>query len=552
MGEHSFRTVWLILTAVALISTAFLVGRPTNPTASGSDASHAAGPGRSRAVLATFALSLLFLTGYTAVILVGEDFTAYDNAQFTTYSLRGIDFPNPIWKESGRFFPLGLQQFNLLGRVTRSLAGYHAFAIAEILILFSILLALDRALNISARAALAAVVLMLPSVLQAFLGLIYQECDVVFWLACMALSVEFFARARSVWWALAAVLSAQFALYYKEPVFLFLLAFTGFRMFLRGRHSGSVYAAFRDAETRLDLAIAALSLAFLAYYAIAILPNFHPGYLAEHQVSRLQTARAYLRSDLLIWVFAAFTLARFYRLVRGTAGPALLWDGMACGALAYFAAYLALGMVSEYYLAPADLIAALYLGRFLLLSWDRMRIRSRVVCAAAAVIVVGQILDSATLCVVGRKYVIQRKASVANLIIAMRAHDPGRVTRLDFPLTPPLGVAEFAAYLSYRGVPVEELGHAYSDGAGVEFYSARMSQTGRCVPFHDFVCHAGAAPDGDLAVVFPDDVYPQCEHRLHYELEQKLLARVPQSRARVFFFRSLDFIWSYADRLRPH
>ncbi len=48
----------------------------------------------------------------------------YGNAQFTTRTVfAGIDFPNPIWKESGRFFPLGLQQFNLLGRVTRKPPG---------------------------------------------------------------------------------------------------------------------------------------------------------------------------------------------------------------------------------------------------------------------------------------------------------------------------------------------------------------------------------------------------------------------------------------------
>jgi len=552
LGEHSFWLVWLSLTVAALILTAVLVRRPAPPASSSFDAPLPAGPDRSRrSGPYILTLSILFLTGYVAVILVGEEFTAYDNAQFTMYSVRGIPFPNPIWREAGRFFPLGLQQFNLLGRFTRSAAGYHAFAILQTVILFSILLVLDERLCGPARAVLAALALVLPSVVHSFLGLIYPECDVLFWLACLALSVQLFARTRSVRWALFAVLSAQFALYYKEPVFLFLLTFAVVRILLRAKCSGSLRKDFRNVETRLDLSIAAVSLAFVAFYAIVILSNSSLQYLAEHQISRFQTARAYLRFDWLVWVFAAFTLVRMYHVVRGAAAPVLLWDGLACGAMVYFFAYLALRMVSEYYLAPADLIALLYLGRFLLLSWGGMRTPFRAVSAAVAALVVVQILDWSVIRVVERKYVIQRKASVANVIVAMRTRDPGRVKRLYFPFTSPLGVAEFAAYLSYRSVPVEEVGHASSGGAHVEFYSAQMSQTGRCVPFHDFVCHAGPAPDQDLAVVFPDDTYPSSGFKLHHELEQKLVARDPPSRARAVFFRSLERIWHFADQLRP-
>lgn len=546
--EHSFWPVWLLLTAVALVSTALLVRRPASSPASAFDAPLPAG--HSRRTAATFAFSILFLTAYLAVILVGEEFTGYDNSQFTMYSVRGVNFPNPIWRESGRFFPLGLQQFNVLRHVTRSAVGYHAVGVLQIIVLFSIILMLDQQLSVAARAALAALTLVLPSVVHSFMGLIYPECDVAFWITCLALSVEFFARTRSVGWALAAVLSTQFALYYKEPVFLFLLTFALVRVFLRVKCSGSLREEFGEAETRLDLSIAAMSLAFVAFYSIAILGNSHLLYLEEHHVSRLQTVYAYLRFDWLIWVFAAFTLARMYRVVRGTAAPALLWDGLACGALAYVFAYLALGMVSEYYLAPADLIAVLYLGRFLFLSWDGMTTPRRALSGALTLLVVIHILDWSTIRVVERKYVIQRKASVANVIVAMRTRDPGRVKRLYFPFTPPLGVAEFAAYLTYRSVPVEQVGHASSDGARVELYSPLISRTGRCAPLQEFLCHAGPAPDGELTVVLPDDTYPSSGFKLHHELEQKLILRDPPSRARALYFRSLDKVWSFADKLR--
>jgi hypothetical protein len=546
LGEHSFWPVWLTLTAVALVSTALLLRPKPGPTAS-RDAPLPVSFGRSRGTAASITLLALFLAGYIAVMLVGEDFTSWDNSVFTLYSLRGIDFPPPIYRDSGRFNALGYQQFNLLGRVNRSVVGYHAFPICEMLMVVSIFLVLEDRLSIASRAALAAFVLVLPSVVVAVVSLVYMDCDVMFWLACVALSVELFARTRSVWWALAAVLSAQFALYYKETVFLFLLTFAGARILLRARRSGSVREAFRDAEARLDLAIAGVSLAFAAFYAIVILSNSHLSYLVDTRISLLQTLSAYLRMDWLVWIFAVFTIIRMYRVLRGAAAPVLLWDGLACGALVWFAAFLAMGMVKEYYLALADLIAALYLGRFLCLSWGGMRIPVRAVAAGLAILVIVQSLDLSTLRIVGRKYVVQREVSAANVIVGMRARESGRATRLYFPFTSPFAVVEFAAYLSYRGVPVEGAGRASSDDVGVELYSAKILQTGRCYPTRDFICHPGPAGDEDLVVVFPDDAVSPSEAKLHHELEEKLVARDPPSRARALFFLSLEFLWKCAN-----
>jgi hypothetical protein len=55
----------------------------------------------------------------------------------------------------------------------------------------------------------------------------------------------------------------------------------------------------------------------------------------------------------------------------------LLWDGLAVGGVACFFGYLFLGMFSHYYLAPVDLIAVLYVGRFAILSWPSMHGWSR-------------------------------------------------------------------------------------------------------------------------------------------------------------------------------
>src|ERR1035441_4769592 len=119
---------------------------------------------RSRRTIAAVALALLavFLVGYVTVNVLTEKFAFYDDIQFTLYSLKGFSYPPPIWRPQGRFFPLGMQEFNLLGHVTRTVVGFHILLIAQILILSCVLLTVDRELNIAGRAALVPVFLCAP------------------------------------------------------------------------------------------------------------------------------------------------------------------------------------------------------------------------------------------------------------------------------------------------------------------------------------------------------------------------------------------------------
>jgi hypothetical protein len=496
--------------------------------------------------VAPIALLVLFLGAYIAVMLAGEDFSGYDNSQFTLYSLRGIDLPTPIWRESGRFFPLGFQQFNLVGRMNRSVAAYHAIPICQLLALAAILMVVGDGISVAKRAALSAFALFLPSVALTLSALIYTESDVVFWLACMALGVHRFARTRSIGWALAAVLSAQFALYAKEPVFLFVLTFAVIRMLMRARNYNSLRETFRDPEARLDTAIAATAVMYCVYYAVVILSDTRLGYLVLARRTPLETLRWYLQLDWLIWILAGAISVRMYRVLRGRAAPELLWDGLACGASIYFIAYLCMGMVNNYYLAPADLFAAVYLGRRLFLSWGTMQPPARVVSSGLALLVIVQSLDLSALYLVERKYVVQRKSLIATIILDSASANRGRVTRLYFPFTPPYGLSEFAAYLSYRGVPVETEGHASRDGSIVELSGSKIGQTGRCVAIRDFICRAASPGENDLTVVLPDDTYTMAESKQYRALEHELLARDAQERAHGRFFRTLDFVWKWA------
>lgn len=450
------------------------------------------------------------------MILIGEDFAWYDDAQLTEYSLRGIDFPPTIWPEGGRFYPLGLQEFNLIVHFTRSVAGYHALSIAEVLALVFLLLILDDKLSIAARTVLIVVTLLLPSLLIIFMGLIYTERNVVFLLVCLAFSVKMFERSRSLYWALAAVVSSQVMLYLKEPVFLLLLGFAGARLILRRR--------LDDEESRLDWCLAAISLVFLAFYAMMMFPHTSSEYLAAYRKPLAETVRFYMKSDPLVWVFAAIVPVRMLRIFRGQAIPELLWDGLACGAMLYFLAYLGLRMTNEYFLAPVDLIAVFYLGRLLLSSWGQMQPGFRIAAATLAASILYLNVPLSAFNIFERKYFLHEKVAIANVLLERYHYDPQLAKKLYFPFTKDFQLSEFAAYLNYRGLPMEDdLG---ASGAGyLKISGARFSKVARCMGYKRFVCHPGGAPDpGSLIVVLPDDDVSPAEKALDLKSRQTLLS----------------------------
>ena len=232
-----FWPIWSAITAISVMLVIWVVpGKKSVPLDSIRSRRHDWSP---TAILAVTFLCL-FLACYIAGSLVWEDFTYYDNSHFTNGTLAGHDVHIQISPEAGRFFPLALQEFSLVRHVTSSVIGYHALPIVQLLLLTGILLVLDEELSIKARVALITLALVTPSILISFSGLIYMEWNVIFCLVCLAWSVKRFEQTRSTAWAVAAVISSQFMLYYKETAFLLLLGFAGGRLLLRcwiGNHA---------------------------------------------------------------------------------------------------------------------------------------------------------------------------------------------------------------------------------------------------------------------------------------------------------------------------
>jgi hypothetical protein len=204
---------------------------------------------------------------------------------------------------------------------------------------------------------------------------------------------------------------------------------------------------------------------------------------------------------------------------------------LACGGVAVFAAYLYLGLFSAYYLAPVDFVAVLYIGRLAFLRWPRLGSRTRAVLAALCVLVLFQNLTMSAVRLYERKNAIHAKAAIASVVRARHEEDGEKSLRLFFPFASPYQVMEFAAYLSYRGVPVEGVPAGPAVSTRVMLLSPSVERAGPCVPYEQIVCRpASAAEHGELVVVLPDDGASDRETTLYYRGGELLLTYEPQPR----------------------
>jgi hypothetical protein len=481
-------------------------------------------------ILAIVSLSIL-LGFYIAGSLVWEDFTYYDNSYFTNGTIIGKNIPVQILPSDGRFFPLGHQEYNVIRHFTTSVVGYHSLRIVQLVLLCGLLLFFDDELNIWARFALTVAVLITPSFLISFSGLIYPEWNVIFALICLAWSVKRFEQTQSGAWAAAAVVSSQVLLYYKETAFLLLIGFAVGRLLLRawnGTGSRWDFQRLREPESRLDICLTLLGGFFFVYYLVSMYPNYNTGYADEAQLPLSQIVISYLKLDLLVWVLAAVVFVRVVQILRRKTAPMPLWDGLALGAVGCLVAYLILRMNAGYFLAPADIIAVLYLGHLIFLSLERMTSPQKLCVASVLVLVVLQDFSLSAFRMYERKNVIHAKAEIAKAIKRQYVSDPASVARLFFPYAQPFHIMEFVSYLNYIGVPVEQVPAAPAAGPSVVI-AGRVFHTDAPCGYRAFLCHADDHPNpGDLIVVLPDDFTQTAELESYQREDDPLFSYRPR------------------------
>ncbi|MEO6598798.1 MAG: hypothetical protein ABIQ16_02930 [Polyangiaceae bacterium] len=504
--------------------------------------------------LAAFGVAL---AAYIFLIFYKDDFADYDDDIFTSFSLRGKNHSPPIWPNEGRFFPLAHQEFNVLRLLTRSIVGYHLFAVTELIALLALVFLLLRELRAPLRLAVMTAVLITPSFVIAYSAFSYPERNVILLLALLAFLVQCYDRWRSPAFFVCALLVVHCVLYFKEPIFVAISAFAGTRLVL-----GWLQLPSQPIGTRLrrlarahalDLGMLTLSSIFVLLLALAFLPHHGSGYAnkihAGDGSGMLGLVLAYAKIDVIVVVFVAVFVARVVGLWRARQLPDPVWDALAVGGLAYAAVVLVLRAYSAYYMAPTDFIGLLYLA------WVAARTRRVALVAIFASMIAVQSFLYSYFVVAERKNTIQAKVQLAEFLLSLHAHGV-RQTRLFLPYSIPFRMMDLAAFLDYKGlaVPAEDSPTLMSK-ASVVLQGPQDFPGGRCVEYRPYSCaHADAPVPGDLIVLLPDDTLPPGTVSSLAQRDELVFARAPVGvpRAALPFFSLLRADSSFfSDRPLP-
>ncbi|MEL6814303.1 MAG: hypothetical protein AAFP03_05745 [Cyanobacteria bacterium J06598_3] len=297
-----------------------------------------------------------FILFYIFLLLYKQDFVGYDNSVLTFYSTRGNPHPMPIWASSGRFWPLGHQEFNLISLLSTAPLAYHLLSAIQLLIALAITFFVMNNVGVIARVLIILAIIVQPNVVTVFFGLIYPERNIIFWLPILIACIQKFRQKAPLWAFLGALISAQFIIYYKEPAFALVGGFAAGSLALAYlQHSRPWQWKTLTAVLKrewLYTSIALMSSVYLLFYAIAVIPNTETAYTSDKNIDFTMSATLveYFKADIILPIFLAFCLARgvycctrkssLKRSLQTSVDP--VWDCVALGAVLYFFAYVAI------------------------------------------------------------------------------------------------------------------------------------------------------------------------------------------------------------------
>lgn len=317
---------------------------------------------------------LLLVALYVALMLYKPGLSPSDEYAFLPtlqsgkfFPVYGKDFPYYDYLTIGRLGPLGGQEYNLAAFFTQNPLGYFIVNAIELVVLVVALLFVLRALssNVALNYLAVGFLLIVPAVTNTYFKLLYIDKNIATLLATfLAVYIVFLKRPRWGYFA-AALLLANLAIYYKEPVFIAVGAFC----------AGHLFFTWRTSHWRvrlLDLAGIASGVVWVLVYLITVLPHrVHavPSGLGGESwlIVFAKTAINYgfMTDPVLILVVLPLTAVRLFQVFVRKQAPHPLADPMLGAATAYIGVFFILNLYSPYYLLTAYVFALPALCHFI-------------------------------------------------------------------------------------------------------------------------------------------------------------------------------------------
>ncbi len=456
---------------------------------------------------------LAFLSFYIYLILYNEDFAYYDESQYLLTTLRGRNFPAPIWISQGRFWPLGHQEFNLIRVLTQAPVGYHIFPILQLLIVVATLFIFLIDFPVWFRISLITIITLTPSFVISFFGLVYPERNIIFWLIILLVCFQYFLKTRCRLYFCGTLIAAQFALFYKEPIFLLIGGFAGNRLLLQGFLERSLlqrrgYYQFLKNHC-LEVGLLILTGIYLLLYLSIFLPYMNFEYARSISNDIFSILVSYLKLDLLLDIFIVAIISRLIYLIYSRQLPNSFWDSLAVGTFLYFLSYIKLQIFNSYYMAPVDFIAILYLGQWVYPVFKEKKVAYSLMTTLVIFLIVGRNTAYSFYNIAARKNFINGKTQLTQFIIEYTQKGSERHRILFFPYSTGYDIMEVSAFLEYKGLKLAK--HDPPKSTDKLILTVKSPEEfpvkNRCIDYErSLKCFQAKYPQsGDLIIVLAND-----------------------------------------------
>ena len=450
-----------------------------------------------------------FLAVYVGFMLWGEDFAFQDGHAFTEYSAIGVPRPPSIWNESGRFWPLGYDEYNLIAHLSATAPAYLVLGAIQLVIGLWFLYRVMPTPSPTVRLVTFVVLMLAPAFGADFAELTYADRNVAFIVCMLVFFVDRYDRRPALSWLVPAIVMSYSALYYKETTAALMGGFAATRLLLRWSRQG-----WRSAwRSPLEVGILASCACFGVQLSSILIPAGRSKYVAENYVGRATAAARYMTADPLLSAFLLAFAVHVVMTLRSGKKFDPLWDALGFGGVLHFIAVSITGLEEDYLMGPTEIVAAVTLAR-LVPGWWQERPKLRPMLAAVGGVVVAATTTFGVYRLIERKNVVwQTQRLAAFLINHYQPPVAGKERVYHFShwqTSSPAHLHElgtimnFISFLEYKGLPVHKLGEA----PGVEapnFAGDEPFEEDRCVYYERFVCKPDVMRPGDIVIRLPED-----------------------------------------------
>jgi hypothetical protein len=312
-------------------------------------------------LIMVYTLLFISIVVLTFFIVYNSNWLLGDQVQFlrTTAIDKVLPIGNYIMPTIGRFFPLGLMDYNLLllfPQGNTATAHYILNAVSFIIFITAFFLLLHKILGskyynvINVWIVLCTILFLSQRVYSIYLDVIFPERMVVMLLALFILSTWQFLNTDKWIYGISALFFALYLVYCKEPLFGALLVFALTNLILNWRN-----LTFNN---RLFFGLLVInSFIFIVLYYSLVYVGIESAYSGNHgENDWIKMSLKMIRSNKIIVIAIILFFPRIYAIFFRMDRRHLFFDGLLFSGIAYFIACLLLQLNYAYNYLPAIIL----------------------------------------------------------------------------------------------------------------------------------------------------------------------------------------------------